>query len=297
MQSSIKARTESLYKANKELESNRINLEKIVEIRTRELKGSLDELKRTQKKLIETEKMASLVSLVSGVAHELNTPLGIGVTAASHLTDETKIFKKLYDSALISKSVLDNYTELAIESSSLILSNLNRASETVRRFKEIVITQTETKFSTFKIGSHIRDTIESLKYLNVEMKHKVKLNVKEDFCISSDSIAISNIIRILLTNSIQHGFKKIDSGTINISVSLIKKNVVISYKDDGIGIDDKHIKNIFDPFFTTSRHKRSIGLGLSILYSLVSFSLHGTVTCESGAVSGTKFTVIFPYVL
>lgn len=283
MQESINART-------KELEDHRANLESIVEKRT-------EELRNAQKLLVEAEKMASLSGLVAGISHEINTPIGIGITAATHFVDETLAIKGKYDTGAISKQKLDKYLKVSVGISELILSNLKKVSETVQSFKEIVIDHSNNIVSKFKIIHYIKNVMNKVKSIYINSDIHINYNDEaEDFYVECDPGIMSKIITILFMNSIQHGFNNL-SGQIDIDITRNGSDLQIFFKDNGSGIDKEYIANVFDPFFTTNRGQNNIGLGLSILYNLVTISLDGEVRCESNKGSGTTFNILIPEII
>lgn len=277
---------ESVRKRTKELEDHKNNLESIVEARTRELKD-------TQKALVESAKMASLGNLVVGIAHEINTPLGISLTAASHLEEESLDFKKLYDKGLISKSKFDSYLKVILEGSVLIVSSLEKASLKISNFKEILVDQDNMHISQFKICEYIKSSLIKLKSIYEKKDHRVSLTYNEDFYISCDPGAILKILTILILNSIEHGFTS-RHGDIFINIVRKGASFLIIYSDNGIGVEESELKHIFDPFYTTSRSNKSIGLGLSILFNLVTIYLKGEVKCTSPIGRGLEITIEIP---
>lgn len=277
----------SINKRTEELEKHKLNLEEMVDERTRELD-------KTQKILAESEKMASLTGLVAGIAHEINTPIGICVTAASHLEEETLNFKELYNSGQISKNKLDTYLDIIIRSNKLTISSLDKASATIESFKEIVIDHTNSIESEFEVVDFVKSVIKKIEsiYLNNQIKVNYYLSGKE-LVVRCDPASISKIITILYINSVQHGFNN-DSGRIDIEIISHERNLEMTIKDNGKGIEKDNLKKVFDPFFTTSRGSKNIGLGLSILYNIVTISLNGSVSCNSDRITGTTFNIKIP---
>jgi signal transduction histidine kinase len=256
----------------------------------------------TQTQLMESEKMASLGRLVAGVAHEVNTPLGIGVSLSSLITKETnKLNKKLEERTLSQKSLKETLAKIN-HSSELMESTMERASELIRNFKQVAVDQTVDEERDIELGGYIKNIISSL---NSELKQKnikIIINSKEDININCYTGALYQIILNLVMNSLKHGFDGRDGGTIQID---IKRNwqdykhikgpsISIIYIDDGVGISKTELKKIYDPFFTTKRNKGGSGLGLNIVYNLVNRRLKGTISCESSVNEYTKFEIVFP---
>jgi PAS domain S-box-containing protein len=292
--SGIKKVEERLFEINKELMRHKNNLEDIVAERTLKLQESLDHLRLTQDKLIESEKMAALGGLVAGVAHEINTPVGIGVTAASHLEESTLDFEEKYKSGNMSKSDFERFMDLSIKSSNLILVNMKRASDLIQSFKQVAVDQSSQEKREFKIHKYVDEILLSL---NSEL-HKTPfhfiVNCPEEFKINSYPGALSQILTNLVMNSLHHGFENMEEGTITIDIRKSDENVLIVYGDTGCGIPEKNLDKIFEPFFTTKRGSGGSGLGMNIVYNLVRQSLSGTIKCSSIVGVGTWFEIEFP---
>ncbi len=285
---------EQLAVAVSELNIHKKTLEVTVKQRTSELEDSLHNLKETQKQLIESEKMSSLGYLVAGIAHEVNTPIGIGVTAASHLSDETKILKELQNTNTLSQSKFTGYMDSTIESTQMILSNLVRAAKIIQSFKQVAVDQSSEEKRKFKIQKFIDEVLISTYSKFKHTKHQINVNCPVDFVIDSYPGALSQILTNLLINSLIHGFEKLDSGTITIDIKNENDRVILVYSDTGKGISPSHINKIFDPFFTTKRGQGGSGLGLNITYNLISQTLKGTISCQSNYGEGVTFILNFP---
>lgn len=278
---------DSINKRTLELENHKLHLEEMVDIRTRELE-------KTQKILAESEKMASLTGLVAGIAHEINTPIGIGITAASHLEEETLLFKEGYDSGQVSRTKFAAYLDIIARSSKIILSSLNRTSDTIESFKEIVIDHTNGIESDFEVLSLVKGVIKKIESIYINSSVEVKYHAdNQGLKIKCDPAVISKIITILYINSIQHGFIN-NNGLVDIEIKSSGSDLVLDYKDNGEGIEKDNLNRIFDPFFTTSRGNKNVGLGLSILYNIVTVSLKGTVHCHSDEGQGVAFNISLP---
>ncbi|MBI4645260.1 MAG: hypothetical protein HY738_01380 [Bacteroidia bacterium] len=308
------------------LEQENKKLEETVKLRTvkineqkEELFQTLEELRTTQEQLIESEKMASLGNLVAGVAHEINTPVGIGITASSSLVEQTKQFAVLYRSGQMTREQLEEYLENIYQDGNLILKNMNRTGELVRSFKQVSVDQMTEGKRKFQLKSYINDIILSLKpefqnkqiKIAVETHGYVKTNGRSSLCddIEIDSYPgiIAQIITNLVLNSVRHGFRDRDSGDITIIVSVgtngastplsnPRASIHIQYKDNGCGIPEENLPKIFDPFFTTNK-QIGTGLGLHIVYNLVTQKLKGTVSCDSKEGKGVLFAVDIPEVI
>ncbi|MBI4648679.1 MAG: tetratricopeptide repeat-containing sensor histidine kinase [Bacteroidia bacterium] len=278
------------------LKSNKILNEKNILIteQKEELEQTLEELKTTQEQLIESEKMASLGNLVAGVAHEINTPVGIGITASSSLVEQTKQFAALYKSEQMSRRQLEEYLENIYQTGNLILKNMTRTGELVRSFKQVSIDQITEDKRKFLLKSYIEDILLSLKPELGNKQITTTIDCAPNLEIDSYPGIFAQIITNLVLNSIRHGFHDIDSGCITIIVQTHSgASLYLQYIDTGCGIPPEILPKIFDPFFTTNKQKGT-GLGLNIVYNLVIQKLKGTIRCESTTGKGVKFILEIP---
>ncbi len=270
------------------------NLEQKVRDRTEELSLALDNLKAAQHQLVESEKMAALGSLVAGVAHEINTPIGVGVTAASTFQEDLESFEKKYHLNDLSRADLERVIESGKTSNKLILTNLERASELVQGFKQVAIDQTSEDKRKFALRKCIEDTINSLNPKLKRTKLSVNLTCDNGLVLDSYPGFFSQIIANLILNSILHGYDDDDEGTIAISAIKRDGTLTIIYSDDGKGMDDDVRSKIYQPFFTTKKGSGGSGLGLHIIYNLICQNLGGTIDCQSKPGEGATFTITIP---
>lgn len=262
-----------------------------------ELKKALEESKRSQEQLIQSEKMASLGKLVADVAHEINTPIGIGVGASSHLAKMTDRIISAFNNKTMTKKDLQEYFDNAREYSEILQTNLKRTGDLIGSFKKISADQTSQKKRAFNVKSYLEEVILTLKPEIKKTKHSITLKCDDDIEIDSYPGGIAQIITNLLMNSLIHGYNPNDEGNIEIDVKSTNNTLSISYFDDGKGIDNDDINKIFEPFFTTRRGHGGTGLGLHIVYNIVHNTLKGSIRCESAKNEGTKFFINFPKLL
>ncbi|MDX2305896.1 MAG: ATP-binding protein [Microscillaceae bacterium] len=251
-------------------------------------------LNAAQEQLVESEKMAALGGLVAGVAHEINTPVGICVTAASRLDTKTKEFKELFITNQMKRKHLVDYLETNEQGNKIILSNLTRAADLVQGFKRVAVEQSSETKRLFNLKTYLEETILAL---NPEFKNKpyeIILEAQDDIEINSYAGAFSQIITNLVMNSLIHGFKNRDSGQIRITVHTRYNNVYMTYTDNGNGMTEEVKNKIFEPFFTTNRDGGGTGLGMNIVYNLVVQKLGGKINLESIQGKGVLFTFEIP---
>ena len=277
------------------------NLEHLVKSRTQELetanielKTALEKIKETQEQLIQSEKLSSLGKLVTGIAHEINTPVGVSVTAITYLEKEVKNISDLYNKNEAKKSHFDHFISTAAESCQIIAKNLNRASNLITSFKKISNDQSTEEKREFNVREYFNDIIMSLQPALKKTQVNVNINCSEKLFINSYPGAYYQIFSNLIMNSILHAFEEGSEGNIEIQVTTESDFIFIKYADDGVGIPEENISKIFDPFFTTARSKGGSGLGLNIVYNLVTQKLNGYIKCSSKTNNGTTFTLILP---
>ena len=262
--------------------------------RTQELSDALEHLKTTQSQLVESEKMASLGGLVAGIAHEINTPIGIGVTAASTLAERTLEAITAYENKQLKGSALKAYFNLAQTTSNLVLNNLNRAAELIQSFKQVSVDQSNLEKRSFAIKKYIQDILISLKPHLKKTPHQITVNGDEQIEINTYPGAFSQIMTNLVMNSLRHAYPKGEAGNLHFELKWDSERLMIEYSDDGCGIPPENREKIFEPFFTTARAQGGTGLGLHIVFNLVTQKLNGTIRCESLKGQGTTFFIEIP---
>jgi signal transduction histidine kinase len=280
-----------LSKKNAQLEQQK----KELKLLNQELSTTIDELQRTRDELIQSEKMASLGRLVSGFAHEINTPMGIAVTAASAINDGGQRLNKMLSEDEVSEDELMETIDKIIEAGKLTFSNVRRAADLVSSFKRTSIDQTQETKRLFALSEVIQDIIMSL-----ENKFRKTSITIEHHCSSKINIygypgVLGQILNNLMLNSLMHGFDDgALSGQITINAQSENNRVDIDYVDNGKGMEANTIEKMFEPFYTTRRAKGGTGLGMYICYNLITTRLKGTITCESLLGERTVFHISFP---
>ena len=277
---------EELNEVNTTLEEHKEELMQQKE----ELQSTLENLQKTQEQLVESEKMAAIGGLVAGVAHEMNTPVGIGITAISNLLDDAQKMAGSYEKDEISRKNFKGFLESTNDTAKLIQKNLERAASLIQSFKQVSTDQVTEQKRVFALKEYLNDILLSLRPKFREKKIEFKIECDDELQLNSYPGVYAQIFTNLLLNSLQHGFYNKDTGTIGIKADLDKDLLKIQYTDDGAGINKKDLPHIFEPFYTSDQH-RGTGLGLNIVYNLVKQKLHGTITCESEPGEGVLFKI------
>ena len=258
------------------------------------LEDSLDKLHRTQKEMIHSAKMAALGDLVAGVAHEVNTPIGVSVTAASFLVERTRQLRDLYQKGEMKRSDLEKYLALAEESSSSVLSNLERAAELVQSFKKVAADQSSEEKRIFDMKNYLEQILVSLRPQFKRTPHRVQMDCPDGLMLDSFPGAIMQIMTNLIMNSLIHGFADGLPGEIIVHVEPAGEDVVLTYRDTGVGMDREQKERIYDPFYTTTRGSGGTGLGMNIVYNLVTQTLKGAILLETSPGQGAIFKLTLP---
>jgi ligand-binding sensor domain-containing protein/signal transduction histidine kinase len=258
-----------------------------------ELQHALDRLTLTQRQLLESEKLASLGGLVAGIAHEINTPLGVGITAASHLAEEATRLSRLLQQNRLGRNDLDQFQRVACESAEMILRNLRRADALVKSFKQVAVDQSTEDRRVVELGACIGEILTTLGPSLKKTPHKVELICDQPVVCETAPGALYQIVTNLVMNSLVHGFVDGRPGRIVVAVAQVGEDIAIDYRDDGVGMDEATRARIFDPFFTTRRGQGGSGLGMHIVYNLVTQSLGGTIRVDSFAGQGIDVSIRF----
>ena len=277
-------------------------LEAKVEQRTHSLKESNDQLgmaydnlKMAQQSLVESEKMASLGSLVAGVAHEINTPVGISVTAASFLQERIRDFHQKIDEKQLSRSYLTELIHSLDESSQLLQNNLRRASDLISSFKQVAVDQSSQAHYKFNVADNLHQVAVSLGHQLRMSQSEMSIECDPELNIYSYPGSFAQIYSNLILNSIRHGFDEWQGERkILIQVTRHDTELHIDYRDTGKGIDPQILPRIFDPFVTSKRGQGGSGLGTHIVYNLIVQLMHGRITCESKPDQGARFQIRLP---
>lgn len=269
-------------------------MQKVRDMHLKELETANKHLKESRTQLVQAEKLASLGQMLAGVAHEINTPVGIGITLSSTITNETEAIKAAINDRSLRVEQLQEYIDDINKSSSIIFKSLMRTAELVKSFKMVSADQITQERRVFRLKGYIEEILLSLQPKVKRSQHNIEVICEEYLELDSYPGAIAQIITNLLMNSLMHAYDKGAKGTITIKAAIYKGDIVIQYKDDGKGMPQENIRKIYDPFFTTMRGSGGTGLGLHIVHNIVTQTLGGTIECQSELNKGTTFTISFP---
>ncbi len=251
-------------------------------------------LRAAQGKLLQSEKMAALGGLVAGVAHEINTPVGIGVTASSHLRDMVVRFDQRYRLDQAGREDLEEFLEDAGQAVDIISSNLQRAVDLIRSFKQVAVDQSTQERRRFNLGEYLDEVLLSLRPQLKRRQHQVTVDCPANIELNSYPGALSQIVTNLVMNSLVHGFEGKERGTIAIRAGRLEQGILLVYRDDGEGMDPVKADRIFEPFYTTKRGSGGSGLGLSIVFNLVTEKLGGSIECVTSPGQGVEYRILLP---
>lgn len=261
-----------------------------------EAERALQDLKDAQVQLIQSEKMAALGSLVAGVTHEINTPVGIALTGASLLAEKARKLRGLFEAGTMRRGDFADFMDTADEATQLMLLNIERAARLIQSFKRIAVDQASEERQVFELSDYIHEVLRSLGMRIRRSGHAVTVVCPEDLTLDSYPGAFGQILTNLVMNSLIHGYDAGRQGALRIAVAEEADEVTLVYADDGKGIAPEVRGRVFEPFFTTCRDNGGSGLGLNIVYTLVTRTLRGQVRLDSAPGAGAAFTLRFPRV-
>lgn len=292
-------------KINRALQRTKEQMEREIEERKRahqaleqereEQKRLIVKLEKAMNQLVQTEKLASLGSLVAGVAHELNTPLGNSLSVASTLNEVIDDFARKVEEGRLSKQGLLDFLAQCRDAANLVVRNSQRAAGLIGNFKQVAVDQTSMRRRSFDLRQCLEEVLSTLQPKLKHSNHRVELDVPPGITLESYPGPIEQIVANLFTNSLLHGFDGIPSGTIRIGLACADADrVTLSYADNGVGMSEAVAKRVFDPFFTTKLGSGGSGLGLYIAYTLATAILGGSIRLTSAPGQGVRFELSLP---
>ena len=275
---------------SKELKENYIAVNSL----NKSLEEKILEIEKSRKKLIESEKMAALGGMVAGVAHEINTPVGMALTGITHLHDETDQLRRLFEAAKLSEEDFKNYLQNSAVLNRSIQSNLKKAAELVKSFKQVAVDQSSDETRKFYLREYVDEILLSIHNEVKKTGHQIIVDIDPEIELNSNPGVFSQIITNFVMNSMIHAFENKESGEIKISAAADdNEKFCMVYEDNGKGLNKEQKEKIFEPFFTTKRGNGGSGLGMHIVYNLVTSKLGGEIHVESETGKGVRFTMCF----
>ncbi|RFP15735.1 MULTISPECIES: sensor histidine kinase [unclassified Duganella] len=260
----------------------------------KDLARAIDTLRIAQEELVNSEKLAALGSLVAGVAHELNTPIGNGLLAATVLTDKTRQFASDYATGLTRRTT-EAYISDMTQITELVVRNIARSADLVTSFKQVAVDQTSSQRRHFQLAEVVAENIKALLPTINKTAYVIEQAVPEALAMDSYPGPIGQVLINLINNAIVHGFAGRSKGTITIAASAAEDGwLELRVSDDGVGIAAEHLGRIYDPFFTTKLGAGSSGLGLNISHNIVTGLLGGKIRATSQVGGGTTFALHLP---
>lgn len=283
LEEKVKARTKDYQEANK----------KLIQI-NEALSQTLDQLKSTQNQLIISEKLASLGGLVSGIAHEVNTPLGVAVTASTYLEKLIQELSLAFEKKTLTQSELAMVIHKTKDSIDVLTRNLERAADLIQNFKQVAVDQSSEMKRQITVKNYIEGILKSL-YPHIKNRPiKVNVHCEEALSVETYPGALAQIVTNFVMNSLIHGFDPEDQGIIDITAFVEHGQFHLKYSDSGKGISESIKAKIFEPFNTTKRNQGGSGLGLHIVYNIVIYKLKGKILLDQEANLGSHFHIEWP---
>lgn len=290
MASAIQAREADLEQrvANRTSELETVNAE---------LRSTLESLRDTMDQLVQSEKLASLGSLVAGIAHELNTPIGNALMASSSLTDFAKDFRRQYETGQIRKSTLESFLLDAEESTRISQRNLERAAELISSFKQVAVDQSSSQRRRFDLERLINEVILTMSPILKRTNVVVEVKVAEVIELDGFPGPLGQVLSNLITNAVVHGLECAEEPKVSVAAVIAGDRAKLTISDNGVGMDEGTLRHLFDPFFTTRLGRGGSGLGMHIVHSIVTEMLKGAIEVHSKPDLGTRFDIELPLVV
>ncbi|MES2947394.1 MAG: ATP-binding protein [Pseudomonadota bacterium] len=276
--------------------ARRAQAEEAVRVAAARTEVAYKDLQAAQESLVQSEKLAGLGGMVAGVAHEINTPVSIVVTGATVLDMATVQIRKAVAEGNIRKSDITAYLDTASESVRLIMGNAERAAHLIQSFKQVAVDQTSDQRRPFDLKIYLQELTTSLQPSLRKARTTVELVCDEEVHMDSYPGLLAQVLTNLTMNAITHAFAQDTPGRILIAAHCVNDLVFLAFSDDGMGIPSEHLGKIFDPFFTTRRGQGGTGLGLHIVFNIVTKQLGGSISAHNNPHRGACFNLCVPRV-
>ncbi|MCP5076647.1 MAG: hypothetical protein GY951_01100, partial [Psychromonas sp.] len=285
----VEERTVELEASNSEL----LRANELILLHNEQIEGAYESLKKMQKQLVETEKMSALAYLVTGIAHELNTPLGIAYTANSCTENRLGDLKNYLSSEAISKKQILEYIQEALDATNLTTKNIQRSTLLVDRFKELDAQRHNYHIETINIKEHVNGVLLNRHIEDLRPAITVKVDIDDELNLLGNRKQFEQFLFHLFENSIVHAFENIEDRQISVSAFRDQDKIEFVYQDNGIGMAKEQVEKIFNPFYTSKLGSGSSGLGMNVVYNIIKHSFNGDISCHSELGKGTMLKVVF----
>jgi len=288
-------------KAENELSALSKGLEQKVEQRTEQLQSlnqslqqTLDDLKNTQQQLVEAEKMSALAALITGVAHEINTPLGISVTASSAIHEDLESIQQHVEQGTLSKREILEFCGQSQEMMELLSDNLQRAATLISTFRRLSAHEGDINKGTINIEDLLQEFVAAKQHCVEQHGQQISYQCEQGLSIINFQESLLQVLEYLLNNALEHAFEMEESGQIRFIAKAAEGGVQLIYQDTGCGLDDDIRQHYFDPFITSKRHEGKVGLGGHVLFILVTQKLEGNIRILSAPGQGLEIEIFLP---
>jgi len=252
------------------------------------------ELEQAMQQLANNEKLSSLGSLVAGVSHELNTPIGVALTGSSCLGDRSFEIQRAMNNGSITKNQLQTFIDEVQTGSTLIVDNIRIASELIHNFKQVAVDQSSERKRQFNVKVTIEEVLSTLSPTLKKTNHTIDLDLEPTLMMISYPGPLGQVITNLVNNSVLHGFSETKNGVISITAKRLNNHLLLTYKDNGKGMEKDVLKRVFEPFFTTKMGQGGSGLGMHIVHNIVTGILKGELSLTSEVGQGIKMQIDLP---
>lgn len=298
----IKETQLALFKSNESLERHVEERTKDIKLANIKLEESIVDLRNAQNHMVQTEKMAALGGLVAGISHEINTPIGTSVTSATSIEENFVSVEAQYKAGTLTQDNFQNFVQHTRDGLDILTKNLRWASELIRSFKLIAVDQTSAEWREIDLKEYANEIITSLRPRLKSTNVQINCNIPDCLIIYTNPGAIYQILSNLILNSIIHGFairqatngEAHEAAAITLNVAVSEHYLSLYYMDNGKGMDAETLTKVFDPFFTTRRGQGGSGLGMNIVFNIITSQLKGTVTADSAPGQGIYVEMKIP---
>ncbi len=282
---------------NQQLERRVLARTEKLEVANQDLNVAMASLKAMQSELVRSEKMAALGSLVAGVAHELNTPIGNCVTVGSTLREQAEELTRSFKAGDLRRSMMQTFVENFMWGTEILMSSLTRANELIGSFKRVAVDQSSDQRRGFDLQITLQEVCLTLEPMYKNTPFDLTTDLAQGIAMDSYPGAIGQMVTNMVSNALQHGFDGRSRGRMHLRATLSARDeVTLYFSDDGLGMTDDTRKRMFDPFFTTKLGQGGSGLGMNIVYNIVHDVLGGTIEVQSVLGQGTHLMVVMPRV-